>query len=189
MRTDLAASAWSAPQEAAVFLSVDVDWAERRCGERGKHARVLGNSDRDDLAAAQPGTDDLVGVGAIDLGAGRTLRGAAGLSGDRQDAAGFVNGGVAVEQFAGGPVDVVDATAQQNRSQAAARMASGACGGIGEQRVVLLSSCPCGRGRASGGKPRPGAWELGSLISGAMPHVAWPELPAAQADSDVALAP
>jgi hypothetical protein len=40
----------------------------------------------DALAAGQPGADELIGVGAINLGAGRAAGGAAGLAGDRQDA-------------------------------------------------------------------------------------------------------
>lgn len=88
---------------------------------------------RNALAAAQPGADHLVGAGAVDVGARRALRGPAGLAGDRQDATRLVEGGVSVQQFAGGPVEVVDAAAQQNRLQAAARVPGGACGGVGGQ--------------------------------------------------------
>ena len=69
----------------------------------------------DSFAAAESGADELVGVGAVDLRAGRALGGAAGLAGDGQDAAGFVDAGVAVQQFPGGPVDVIDATSHSSR--------------------------------------------------------------------------
>ena len=60
--------------------------------------------------------------------AGRAAGGAAGLAGDRQDAAGLVDGGVAVDQFAGAAVDVVGAAAQQNRLQAPSGVPDGTCG-------------------------------------------------------------
>jgi len=114
---------------------MEVDGAERRCGERGEHAGVGGDGFGDALAATQPSADELVGVRPVDLGAGRALERAAGLARDRQNAAGFVDGGVTVEQFAGGPVDVVDAAPQQNRLQAASGVPGGACWkGIGGQR-------------------------------------------------------
>jgi hypothetical protein len=65
-----------------------------------------------------------------------------------------VDGGISVQQFADGAVDVVDAAAQQNRLQAASGVPGSACGkGIGGQRVVLLSSCPCGRWTSGGDLP------------------------------------
>jgi len=108
---DLAASAGSATQESAVFLTLNVDRPERRCRQGGEYARMSGDSVGDTLTAAQPGADELVGVRSVDLGTGRTLGGAAGLARYRQDSAGLVDGGVAVEQFAGSPVDMVDAAA------------------------------------------------------------------------------
>src|SRR5919109_1099786 len=92
-------------------------------------------SDRswDSLIAAQSGADKLVGVGAVDLGTGRAAGGAAGFAGDRQDPAGLVDGGVAVDQFAGAAVDVIGAAAQQNRLQAAAGIPGGACGNGGQR--------------------------------------------------------
>jgi hypothetical protein len=93
---------------------------------------VVRDGGGDTLAAVQSGADELVGVGAVALGAGRAAGGAAGLAGDRQDAAGLVDGGVAVEQFAGKAVDVVGAAAQQNRLQAASGVAGGACGNGGQ---------------------------------------------------------
>jgi len=86
-----------------------VDGTERGRGQGDEDAGVLGDGGGDALAAGEPGADELVGVGAVDLGAGRAAGGAAGLAGDRQDAAGLVDGGVAVDQFAGAAVDVVGA--------------------------------------------------------------------------------
>src|SRR5690606_12575407 len=72
------------------------------------------------LAADQARADQLVGVGAVDLGAGREAGGAAGLARNAQDAAGFASGGVAVQEASGGAVDVVDAAAQVDRLAASA---------------------------------------------------------------------
>jgi hypothetical protein len=95
---------------------------------------MVGDGGGDALAAGQPGADELVGVGAVDFGAGRAAGGPAGLAGDGQDAAGFVDGGVAVDQFAGAAVDVVGAAAQQNRLQAPSGVPGGTCGDRGGQR-------------------------------------------------------
>jgi hypothetical protein len=124
----------SAGQDPAVFLPSGVDRAERRRGERDEHAGMVGDGGGDALAAGQSGADELVCVGAVDLGAGRAAGGAAGLACDRQDAAGFVDGGVAVDQFAGAAVDVIGAAAQQNRLQAPSGVPDGACGDMGGQR-------------------------------------------------------
>ena len=113
------------------------------------------------LAAAQPGADELVGVSPVDLGTGRTLGGTAGLARDGQDPAGLVDGGVAVQQFPGGAVDVIDAATQQNRLQTAARVPGGARGDGRWTKAVLLSSGPCGRWWTSGGNLRPGAEVVG----------------------------
>ena len=130
-----AVAARAAGQHFAVSFAAGVDGTEGGCCEGGEHARVLSHGVGNAFAAGQSGPDDLVGVGAVDLSAGRALGGAAGLAGDGQDAAGFVDGGVAVEQFAGGTVDVVDAAAQQDGLQAAAGVPDCACGdGIGGQR-------------------------------------------------------
>jgi hypothetical protein len=112
------------------------------------------NAVRDALAAGEPGAEELVGVCAVDLCAGRAAGCAAGLARDGQDAARFVDGGVAVEQFAGGSIDVIDAAAQQNRLQASARMPDGACrDGIGGQRWYSSRRAPCGAEWTSGGEP------------------------------------
>ena len=133
MRAGPGVPAWAAGQFLAVALAAGVDGAEGGCGQRGEHARVLGHGGRDALATGQPGADELVGVGPVDLGAWWAAGGAAGFARDGQDAAGFVDGGVAVEQFAGGSVDVVDAATQQDGLQAAAGVADGG-DGVGGQR-------------------------------------------------------
>ena len=62
-----------------------VDGAERRRGEGDEHARMVGHLGGDAFAAGQPGPDELVGVGPVDLGAGRAPGGPARLAGDRQE--------------------------------------------------------------------------------------------------------
>jgi hypothetical protein len=73
VRTSSPASAGPTAQELPVFLTVDVDGAERGRRECGEHAGVGGDGLGDALAAAQPGADELVGVRPVDLGAGRAL--------------------------------------------------------------------------------------------------------------------
>ena len=147
-------------QDSAVFLAAGVDGAERRCGERDEDARVVSDGGRDALAAAQPGADELVSVGAVDLGAGRAAGGAAGLAGDRQDAAGLVDGGVAVEQLAGAAVDVIGAAAQQNRLQAPSGVPDGACGDRGEQRWYSSRRALAGGGRAEASRSQADAGRI-----------------------------
>ena len=151
---------WTGPNDGAVRVVKTHGWV----------ATVSGTA----LAAAQPGADELVGVGPVDLGAGRAAGGAAGLARDRQDAAGLVDGGVAVQQFAGGPVDVIDAASQQNGLQAPAWVPGRACGeGIGGQRWYSSRRALAG-GWTSGGRPVARRMShRGSVISGAMPRVAW----------------
>src|SRR5262249_2502893 len=71
VRAGFALPARSAGQHSAVFLAAGVDRAERRRGQRDDDARVVGDGGGDALAAGEPGADELVGVGAVDLGAGR----------------------------------------------------------------------------------------------------------------------
>src|SRR5262245_8770846 len=99
----------TAAGDSAVFLAMDVDRAERWRGQRGEHAWMGGDGIGNAFAAAQPSADELVGVSPVDLGAGRTLGGTASLTRDGQDPAGLVDGGVAVQEFSGGAVDVIDA--------------------------------------------------------------------------------
>src|SRR5262249_30196092 len=70
---DPATSTGAAAQESAVFLPAGVDRAERWCGERCEHTRVLGHGGGDALAAAQACANHLVDVSAVDLGTGRAL--------------------------------------------------------------------------------------------------------------------
>src|ERR1019366_3537786 len=138
-----AASAGPTSQDAAVFLAAGVDRAEGRRGQGGEDARVLGDGRGDSLAAAQSGADELVGIGAVDLGTGRAPGGAASLAGDGQDPAGFVHGGVAVQQLPGGTVDVIDTAAQQDRLQAPACVPGRARGdGDGGQRQYSSRHSP-----------------------------------------------
>jgi hypothetical protein len=87
----------TAPEDSAVFLPVDVDRAERWRGQCGEHARMGGDGIGNALAAAHPGADELVGVGPVDLGTGRTLGGTASLARDGQDPARLVDGAVAMQ--------------------------------------------------------------------------------------------
>jgi hypothetical protein len=136
---------------------------------------VGGDSFGDALATRQPGADELVGVGAVHLGARRAAGGLAGLARDRQNPAGFVDGRVAVQQFPGGAVDVIDAAAQQDGLDAPACLPDAAngegkdgqrwyssrralAGGVDERRQT------CARCRSIGCV----------MISGAMPRLAWP---------------
>jgi hypothetical protein len=185
VRTEFTAPAGTAPQELAVLLPMKVDGAERGRGQCREHARVLRDRARDAFAAGQPGADHLVGVSAIVLSARRALGGAASLAGDRQGAAGLVDGGVAMEQFAGSPVEMVDAAAQQNRLQAATRIPGGACGGIGGQEWSSSRRCPYGRDGTSGGKPAARLRSLWVRRSAVRCRI-WPRvrLPAAQANGE-----
>jgi hypothetical protein len=82
VRAGLVFPARSAGEYPAVFLFSGVDRAERRRGQRDEDARMVRDDGGDALATGQPGVDELVGVGAVDLGAGRAAGGAAGLAGD-----------------------------------------------------------------------------------------------------------
>ncbi len=68
---------------AAVRAAV-VDRAEAGGGEGGEDARVGGDVFRSALAAAQSGGDQVEGVAAVDLGAGRTAGGAAVVAADEE---------------------------------------------------------------------------------------------------------
>jgi hypothetical protein len=104
--------AGSAAQSLAVLYAQAVDGSEGWCGQGEEDCRVFGDFGGDAFAADQAGADELVGVGAVGLGARRAAGGAAGLAGDAQDAAGFVRGGVAVEEGAVERVAVFDFAAQ-----------------------------------------------------------------------------
>src|SRR5690606_4208193 len=81
----------------------------------------------DAFAADEARADELVGVGAVGLGAGRAAGGAAGLARHPQHAVGIVPGGVAVEQGAGGAVVVFDLAAEVDGLAAAAGVADLGC--------------------------------------------------------------
>ena len=131
---------------------------------------MLGDLGRDALPAGQPGPDELVGVGTVDLGARRAAGGAARLAGDRQEPAGLVHGGIAVDQLAGRPVDVIDTATQQHGLQAATGVPDRACwGGDGGQRWYSSRRALAGGGRAEADRSQVGLVRDAS-ISGAVPH-------------------
>jgi hypothetical protein len=157
MRADLDAPTRTAALKMAVFLAGQMDGAEGGRGEGGEHARVASDSFGDALAARQPGADELVGVGAVHLGARWAARSAAGLAGDRQDAAGFVDGRIAVQQFPGGAVDVIDAPAQQDGLDAPDCLRDAASGRGRTVNGGTPLVAPLRAGWTSGGRPVPGA--------------------------------
>src|ERR1035441_6168727 len=106
-----------------------------------------GDGGGDAFAAGQPGADELVGVGAVDLGAGQAAGRPAGLASDGQDAAGFADGGEGVQQFPGGAFDVVDAAAQQDGLLAPARVT---CLGPGIVGTVWDHQAASGESPAAG---------------------------------------
>ena len=149
MRAGPAVPARTAGQHPLAPHTPGVDGAERWRGEGDEHARMVGDLGGDAFAAGQPGPDELVGVGPVDLGAGRAAGGPARLAGDRQDPAGLVHGRVAVDQLAGGPVDVIDAATQQHGLQAATGVPDRACwDGDGGQRWYSSRRALAGGGRA-----------------------------------------
>ena len=149
VRAGPAVPARAAGQHPVAPHAPGVDGAERRRGEGDEHARMVGDLGGDAFAAGQPGPDELVGVGPVDLGAGRAAGGAARLAGDRQEPAGLVHGRVAVDQLAGGPVDVIDAATQQHGLQAATGVPDRACwDGDGGQRWYSSRRALAGGGRA-----------------------------------------
>ena len=175
MRAGPAVPARAAGQHPLTLHAPNVDGAERRRGEGDEHAWMLGDLGGDALAAGQSGPDELVGVGPVDLGAGRAPGGPAGLAGDRQEPAGLVHARVAVDQFAGGPVDVIDAATQQHGLQAATGVPDRACrDGGGGQRWYSSRRALAGGGRAEADRSQVGwvsgrvdqrccaAWEPGS---------------------------
>jgi len=94
---------------AAVGAAV-VDRAEAGGGEGGEHAGVGADLFRGALAAAQSGGDQVEGVAAVDLGAGRAAGGAAVVAADEELAGREVGGAEVLEDaadLAGRGVDVV----------------------------------------------------------------------------------
>src|SRR5262249_38488667 len=150
VRADVAMPAGAAGEGWAGFLAVGVDRAARWRGQRGKHARGGGGGIGEAPAPPQPRRAEVAGGRPADLGPGGALGGAAGLAREGQAPAGLVDGGVAVQQFSGGAVDVIDAATQQNRLQAATRVPSAAHGdgGSGQRRYSSRRALAGGGGRA-----------------------------------------
>jgi len=82
-----------------------VNGAERRGGEGGEDGWVGGDGFRDAFAAGQAGADELVGVAAVGLGAGRAGRGAAVAAGLVNHPVRHAEGGYRAQQLAGARVD------------------------------------------------------------------------------------
>jgi hypothetical protein len=149
VRAGPAVPARAAGQHPLTPFAAGVDGTERRRGKGDEHARMVGDLGGDALAAGQPGPDELVGVGPVNLGARRAAGGPARLAGDWQEAAGLVHGRVAVDQLAGVPVDVIDAATQQHGLQAATGVPDRACrSGDGGQRWYSSRRALAGGGRA-----------------------------------------
>ena len=83
-----------------------MDGAEAGGGEGREHPRVGGDSFGGAFAAAESGGDELVGVAAVGLGAGRAAGGAAVVAADQEVPGGQIRGVEFAEDFAGGGVDV-----------------------------------------------------------------------------------
>jgi hypothetical protein len=118
-----------------------VDRAEAGGGEGGEDARVGSDPFGGALAAAEPGGDQVVGVAAVGLGAGRAPGGAAVVAAD-EELAGREGGGVQMVQHAadlpGRPVhrvfgavavEAYRAGAAAQAGQLAAQLGQGAEGG------------------------------------------------------------
>nr|WP_246090102.1 hypothetical protein [Nonomuraea deserti] len=120
VRADLGVAASVAGQYLAVPLPPRVDRSKRRRGKSHEQAWVSADRFRHALAADQPGPDELVRVGSVDLGAGRAAGDPPGFARHAKDAVGFGSGGVAVQESAGGAVVVVDFAVQVDGLAAAA---------------------------------------------------------------------
>jgi hypothetical protein len=105
VRADLRFPARSAPQRALVALSPGVHQAERRSRESGEHAGVTLHRLGDTFAASEACDDELVGVGAVDLSAGRADGGAAVPTGGLEGLVGHLVRGPRGEDLAGLGVD------------------------------------------------------------------------------------
>ena len=90
------------------------------------------------LAAGEPGADELVGVGAVGLGAGRADRGAAVSAGQVDDLVRGVLGVQRAEDLAGAGVDVADGAAQPDGPDASAGVRARA-----EPGVVVVAAGAC----------------------------------------------
>jgi hypothetical protein len=123
-----------------------VDRAEGRGGEGGEHRLVAGDGRGDALAADQASTQELVGVAAVDLGAGQADQGAAVAAGFVDVPVGQLCCGPPGEALAGGPVDGVDGAGQSDGSGAA----GGGADVVVSRPGFVGDSQPCeGRSHAS----------------------------------------
>ena len=103
---------------AAVAGDAGVHGAEGGGGEGREHARVDGDGFGDALASGEPGADELVGVGAVGLGAGRADRGAAVSARQVDHLVRVVVGVEGGEDLSGRGVDVADGAAEPDRADA-----------------------------------------------------------------------
>lgn len=117
-----------------------VDRAEARGGEGGEDAGVGGDVFGGALAAAQAGGDQVEGVAAVDLGAGRAAGGAAVVAAD-EELAGREVGGVEVVKdaadLAGRGVDVVLGAVAVEADRVGAAAEAGELAEDAGQRAVL----------------------------------------------------
>ena len=133
MRAVVRLPPWSAAGDpATVGGDAGVDRAEGGGGEGGEHARVGGDRLGDAFAACQPGSDELVGVGAVGLGAGRADRGAPVAAREVDRLVRQVLGVQAADDLPGGGVDVTGSAAQPDRADAPA------CGQGGGQPLLVV---------------------------------------------------
>ena len=109
-----------------------VDGAEGGGGEGGEHARVGGDRLGHALAACQPGSDELVGVGAVGLGAGRADRGAPVPAREVDRLVRQILGVQVVENLPGGGIDITDSPPQPDRPHAPT------CGQRGAQPSLVV---------------------------------------------------
>lgn len=145
-----------------------MDGAEAWRGEGGEDARVCGDAFRDALAAPQAGGDQVEGVAAVDLSAGRTACRTAVVAAD-QEVTGREAGGVeAVEDvadLAGVGVDVVFGAVAVEADRVGAAAESGELAEDTGQGAVLGQLGEFGQwGR--GGAGEDGVLLLAGLLAG-----------------------
>jgi hypothetical protein len=121
MRTALVQVSGPAGQQlAASVVALGVDRAEARRGERHEQPGMGGDGVGGAFAALETGGDELPGVAAVGLRAGRADTGPAVAAGLEQHPARLSLGRVLLAQLAGGEVGLVDAAGQAHRVGAVA---------------------------------------------------------------------
>jgi hypothetical protein len=135
----------------AVLGAAGVDRPEGRRGEGHEQPRVGGDSLGQALAAAQPGGDQVPGVPAIGLGAGRADAGPAVAVRLEQHPVRLVLGGVGLADFAGTLVGLLHAAGQSDRvgtvgSPPNLALPAGQCRRVGRRLGQLVGSRQVGRG-------------------------------------------